>query len=199
MKLLTWTGSCLVVVCALVASSIAKPLPKGRWNALLVKDATWTLPRVSEHSEGAGTALVVKVVEVRSVAGAQVARLEYEVVDGDDDSNSLPAQVAVTKKGVYLFADGTTDAELKRALKKRPMFPAAGSTAKFGSRKDGTYAIIPKDHPEAACYGYQADPNCGSAPCNHWICLDDKGVVAAGDIGENGADYGFRFSASYPE
>jgi hypothetical protein len=192
----------LVVACALVASSIAKPLPKGRWNAVLVKDATWTLP-VTEKNENGPTSLTVKVVEVRSIAGAQVARIDYEViVPGDEecfcDDHSLPAQIAVTKKGVYLFADDATDEQIKKALKKKPMFPAAGSTAKFGARKDGSYAIIPKDHSEAACYGYQADPSCGSAPCDSWICLDDKGVVAAGDFGGNGYSFGFELNASYP-
>jgi hypothetical protein len=193
----------LVVMCVLTAGSVAKPLPKGRWNALLVKDATWTLPVTEKKYDGAPSSLTVKVVDVRTVASAQVARVEYEVVGGGDecmcDYNSLPTQVAVTKKGVYWFADDTTDAQIKRALKKKPTFPAAGATSSYGKRKDGSYAIIPNDHAEAACYGWQADPSCGAAPCDSWVCLDDKGVVAAGDFGENGYDFGFAFSPSYPE
>lgn len=196
-------GSVLVVLFALIATALAKPLPKGRWNPVLVKDATWSLPFAGHRYDDSADSLTMKVADVRAIAGAQVARLSYEMVGGTgdigtDDENSLPGQVAVTKKGVYLFADDASDADIKKALKKKPMFPAAGSTTGFGARKDGSYAMIPKDHPEAVCYGWNADPSCGAAPCDSWLCFDDKGVVAAGQFGPNGAEFGFAFSPGNP-
>jgi hypothetical protein len=196
MKLLTWTGS-LLVVGALVAIAVAKPLPKGRWNAVLVKDASWSLPIASEKYDGSADSLTITVTEVRTVGAAQVARLDYELVGGNgDDECALPRQIAVTKKGVYWFDADVTDAAITKAIRKQPMFPAAGSVAKFGSRKDGSYAELPKDHADAACYGWNADPECGAAPCYSWICLDDKGVVAVGDFGMDGGRFGFAFSPS---
>jgi hypothetical protein len=184
----------LVVVSCLVAISVAKPMPRSRWNALLAKDATWTLPLVDEKEDGSADSLVVEAVEVRDVGGAKVVRLRITAVGGEDDYNFFPEQIAIGKKGVYVLDKDVKDADIVRALKKKPTFAEAGSTAEIYKRKNGTFALIPRKHPEAACYGFGADDrNCGDSPCYSWLCFDDKGVVAAGGVGSNRA-FGFDFN-----
>jgi hypothetical protein len=180
-----------VVLCVFVAISSAKPLPKGRWSAILVEGGKWTLPLATEKDESTPDRLTIEVAEIRTIGDAKVVRMSYETEGGEDDSHDLPDQIAITKKGVYFFAGYTKDDEIARAVKKKPMFADGGKPSKWGKRKDGTWAMVPADHPEAVCYGFGADPSCGAAPCDAWLCLDETGIVAAGDVGI--ATYGFEF------
>lgn len=194
MKLMKAVGTC-VAVCCLVGIALAKPLPKGRWQPLLAKGAKWTLPIVSEKYDESASAFVVEVTGVRKVGAADVVTLSYEAVGSDDDENFLPGQIAITKKGIYPFGEDATDAQIAKAIKKKAAFTDGGPTSEVYKKKNGTFALVPKQHPEAACFGFGAtDATCGASPCYSWICLDDKAVVAVGGVGMNGGTFGFDYS-----
>jgi hypothetical protein len=116
---------------------------------------------------------------VRTLRGAKVARLRWTVEDGQNRralSASLPGQIALGRKGVYLLGERAEPAEIARVLAGKPSY----SDPPKPFRKDDAY--LRKDG-ERFCIGVGTPPGepCPSAPCHAEYCLaPGKGLVSIG-------------------
>jgi hypothetical protein len=144
-----------------VAAKPSKPGPTSVWEPLVASGARFVLvPGGTSTSR-----IVVEAYDARVVAGAKVARLRWVVEDGGTRSpmgNSLPTQIAVTKKGAYLLTERIDDKGVASALKGKPTFadpPRAIENDDGYVRKDG-------DGP-GVCIGIGTPP---PKPCPAGIC-----------------------------
>ena len=181
----------------LVSATFALAGPsKGLWNALLTKGAKWTIQN-KDAGDDAPKSVTVEVVDARKLGAADVVKLEYTFVGGDEQmvgEGYAPQLLAITKKGVYVFEPDATDAAITKALKKKPFFAEPPKVSKFYKRKDGGFVLVPKDAKGAVCFGLGAtDPTCGSAPCYSYLCLDATGIVGVGGT-EDGSSFGVSVS-----
>jgi hypothetical protein len=186
---------------ALAMFSPDRPLPGGLWKPLLKKGTRWTLPRVGD-GEGAKK-LTVRVVEAKKEGAADLIRLQY---DRDDDKDvtcgALPKRFAITASGVYPFGDDATHDDIVTLLKKRPALAEPPRGIRANTRDDGLFLFAPLGRDDLACYGFGAGKpdedgvGCGAAPCCSWICLDGKGVVAAGGTDDSNSGFGIAASIS---
>jgi hypothetical protein len=136
------------------------------WEPLVVANARFVL----HGGEGESARIIVESYDVRTVKGAKVARLRWVVEEGGARSpmgNSLPTQIAVTKKGAWLLTDRLDDKAVGEALRGKPTFtdpPRAGHSDDGYVRKDG----------EAVCVGIGTPPEtpCPAGVCHAEYCLE---------------------------
>jgi hypothetical protein len=194
-----------IAAAALVSASIALAAPaKTVWQPLLAKGTAWTLKRSSEKTDLSAAAMKVTITDVRAVGKAQVAHIDYDCGDDQVCNNALLVrQIAVTAQGVYVLDQDADDAAVAKAVKKPPFAAEPPRPVDPSKRTRGAFALVPKARPGTYCVG-QVDvpvdvPNdvpddgvgCGAAPCAGWLCVDGNGVVGAGDVGADGATFGF--------
>jgi hypothetical protein len=163
-----------ILLLALPAQAAKKPRPSV-W-APLVEDGRRFLLQPEPPGE-LDPSIVVEVHDVRTVRGAKVARLRWTVDDGQSRrpmSASLPAQIAVSKKGAYLLGDRAEEPEIARALAGKPSFadpPRVQRTDDAYVRKDG----------ERFCIGVGRPPGepCPAGVCHAEYCLAPGGGLVS--------------------
>jgi hypothetical protein len=147
------------------------PTSKSFWEPLVTAGGRWHL--ATDDQELRGTYIVVEVYDARAVKGGKVARLRWSVRTGSGTSpmgNSLPTQIALTKKGAFLLSDRLDDAGVEKAIKGKPTYadpPKAFVKDDSYVRKDG----------EDICIGVGTAPGTGKCTdvCHAEFCLG-KGV-----------------------
>jgi hypothetical protein len=100
--------------------AVAAPSATSVWEPLVAPGARFVLV-----DGGASARIVVESYDARVVHGAKVARLRWLVEDGGARSpmgNSLPTQIAVSKKGAWLLTERLDDDAITKALKGKPTF-----------------------------------------------------------------------------
>ncbi len=136
-----------------------KPRATSVWEPLVAANARFVLV----GSEAERTRIVVEAYDVRTIQGARVARLRWVVEDGSARSpmgNSLPTQIAVTRKGAWLLTDRMDDKGVTQALKGKPSFTDPPRPVE----KDDGY--VRKDG-DGVCIGVGSLP---SKPCPAGVC-----------------------------
>jgi hypothetical protein len=149
----------------------APPKSNSYWEPLATAGNRWVFR--PEKESDPPSYIVVDVYDVREVKGAKVARLKWTLFQGASGSpmgNSLPTQIAVTKKGAWLLTDKLDDAGVAKAIKGKPHFadpPKAFKGDDGYVRKDG----------DNVCVGVGTPPGgtCATGVCHAEYCLA-KGV-----------------------
>jgi hypothetical protein len=133
--------------------------PTSVWSPLVTANTRFVL--VGGTNQAAR--IVVEVYDARVVKGVKVARLRWSVEDGGARTpmgNSLPTQIAVSKKGAWILTDRLDDKAVEAALKRSPTFadpPRPSERDDSYVRKDGT----------SVCIGVGTPP---SKPCPGGVC-----------------------------
>jgi len=138
------------------------------WEPLVTAGARFILLGGSGGSAG-GARIVVEAYDARVVKGAKVARLRWVVEENGARSpmgNSLPTQIAVSKKGAWLLTDRLDDKGVTDAMKARPTLADPPRTVENDDgyvRKDG----------ESVCVGVGSPPGkpCPAGVCHAEYCL----------------------------
>jgi hypothetical protein len=114
-------------------AAAAKASAASVWEPLVAPGARFVLLGAPPAASAAalstsvtpGPRIVVESYDVRVVHGAKVARLRWVVEDNGARSpmgNSLPTQIAVTKKGAWLLTERLDDKGVAAALAHKPTF-----------------------------------------------------------------------------
>jgi hypothetical protein len=167
----------------------AKPRPSTSvWEPLVQPSVRYRL--FSEQDRDRFVEL--ETYDVRVVKDARVARLRWSHVNGDARSplgNSLPSQVAVTKRGVWWLTDRADDKQVAEALRRKPDLadPPRPRTDDEGYvRQDG----------DVVCMGVGLPPGTGKCevePCHAEVCFAaGRGPVS---LSGNYAPGGLTFTA----
>jgi hypothetical protein len=147
------------------------------WEPLVTPGARFVLlgapppssPSSLSTSVTPGPRIVVESYDARVVHGAKVARLRWVVEDSGARSpmgNSLPTQIAVSKKGVWLLTDRLDDKGVTAALARKPTYAdpprLVANDDGYVRRDDAT-----SGHADGVCIGIGTPP---PAPCPAGIC-----------------------------
>lgn len=154
----------------------ALPVQKGFGKVLVKPNARWLMMNVI--TKGPKDMLVVETYDVRTIGGADVARLRSTHVTKDgrsDETDQLPfSQVAVTNSGIYLLAASDDDAAVLAALKHEPS--RSDPPREYGPTRQnsGRYLSIERRATGAlVCMGYKPLPDAGECDdtCYGTLCL----------------------------
>jgi hypothetical protein len=162
------------------------PEDGGSWRALVSPRACWTLTNFKGGKANAADTVVIETYDARRVGDGDVAKLRYTraTSEGESDLNGnelLPAQVAVTDKGVYFFDRRADDGAIGQAMKKAPTH-AEPPKPMDPDKKTGWKFLRVKNtpHGEVVCIGQElpkSEAKCGDA-CDGTVCVSAKaGIV----------------------
>jgi hypothetical protein len=180
-----WLGGLLVA--ALVLPAVAKDTPstnKGFWKVLVKPKAKWVLHQTIGDDKKA--TVTVETYDVRTIDGADVARLRWTVVSGDgkykEDAatggSQTPTQVAVTAKGAYFLTADMDDAKVSKALKGKPSRSDPPKAYKGTKKNSGRYLTVSGD---VVCMGEEPLPGAGDCEdvCEGEVCYSaTDGVIS---------------------
>lgn len=163
--------------------SAKPPAPAPRspsvWEPLVLPGARFVLlgapppssPSSLPTTSTPGPRIVVESYDVRVVHGAKVARLRWVVEDNGARSpmgNSLPTQIAVTKRGAWLLTDRLDDKGVTAALARKPTF---ADPPRLVENDDGYVRRSGADggsgEGDGVCIGIGTPP---SKPCPAGVC-----------------------------
>ena len=156
------------------------PPGKGFWKVMVKPNAKWVLhDTIGENKKGT---ITVETYDVRTIDGADVARLRWTYSWGTKDTQDIgstemakPTQVAVTAKGLYLLVAAMDDAAVSKALKGKPSRsdpPKAYAGTKLNK---GRYLTTDDG---LVCLGVGPTPDAGDCPdtCDGRVCWSEDGV-----------------------
>jgi hypothetical protein len=154
---------CVPLVAQAKEKKAPAPSPASVWEPLVMPGARFVL------LGGGNARIVVESYDARVIKGAKVARLRWVVEENGTRSpmgNSLPTQIAVTKKGAFLLTDRMDDKGIAEALRGKPSFtdPPRASEGDDGYvRKDAA----------GVCIGVGTPPGkpCAAGICHAEYCL----------------------------
>ncbi len=164
------------------AVAYSEPPQKGFWKVLVTPGAKWTLVD-SVDAKAKKARILVESYDVRTVAGADVARLRWtriwgpgktEREDYGDSDQGRYTQVAVTAAGLYILSADMDDAKVAEALKRKPSRSDPPKAYKGSKQNSGRYLLIESD--DSICVGYEPLPDAGECPdtCFGEICFSAK-------------------------
>jgi hypothetical protein len=164
-----------------------KPVSKSYWEPLVTSGNSWIL--VPDPQTEPPSQIALTVYDARVVKGVKVARLRWTVSQGATISpmgNSLPTQIALTKKGAYFLTDRLDDAAVTKAVKGKATYtdpPRPVTHDDSYVRKDG----------DNICIGVGTPPGgkCAAGTCHAEYCLAPGiGITSiSGNFTPNAASY----------
>jgi len=171
------------------AATAPPPSDDGFWRVLVRPNARWVL-NDDFSEEGDHDRVIVETYDVRRIGGAEVARLRWthEWGKGKDQRETCGlcastnlTRVAVTSKGLYMLDDNMTDAEIEKALKKRPARSEPPREYQGTKQNEGRYLRRDERAGESlVCMGWEPLPGDGVCDnvCFAELCISPtKGVV----------------------
>lgn len=174
--------ACLVVLGSLTATGHAedrKPAGNtkaGFWKILVKPKATWVLrDTITEDADSKTARIKVETYDVRKVGKADVARLRWTQIHGNDKldiggGTVMPTQVAVTSAGLYLMKASDDDAAIAAVLKHRPHRADPPKAYSGTRRNEGRFLRTGEDY---ICWGEEPVEGDGDCPdvCESEVCI----------------------------
>jgi hypothetical protein len=149
------------------ASSFWEPLVTPGARFVLLGAPPPSSPASLTTSVTPGPRIVVESYDARVVHGAKVARLRWVVEDNGARSpmgNSLPTQIAVTRKGAWLLTERLDDKGVAAALARKPSF---ADPPRLVENDDGYVRRDASGDGNGLCIGIGTPP---AKPCPAGIC-----------------------------
>jgi hypothetical protein len=127
-----------------------------RW-AVLAQPARWVLHGPSDSGEPVPD-LVIETYDIRTVGGAQVARLRWSE-DGQPYPSAPVTQIAVTAAGAFFLDAGADDAAVTAALAGKPSITDPLQPMPASTSADGRYLEVRQE--DVVCIGEGPPPDAG--------------------------------------
>lgn len=167
----------LLALASIASADSPKPSApgKGFWKVLVQPHAKWIL---DEDMPDQHSTLVIETYDVRKVAGADVARLRWTLIDekGErtdvgDSGQGRYTQLAVTPAGLYILWDKQDDAKVAAMLKGKPSRSDPPKPYAGTKKNHGRYLNIQDGR---VCIGEGPEPGAGDCPdtCDGTLCID---------------------------
>lgn len=173
--------ACLVIALTDGVSAGPKKPGKDFWKILVTPNAKWVLHPGGEDAARNDSTIIVETYDVRTVAGAQVARLRW-AYKGSAPNDTLPpsqwrpTQVAVTRQGLYMLDAAMDDAAVTAALKKKPSRSSPPKPYKGTKANGGRYLRV---HGDEVCMGQANISGTCEDVCETEICISATAGVTS--------------------
>jgi hypothetical protein len=178
----------------LPATRPTPPHSSSVWEPLVASGGRWVLyPGAGKNGTRLPGRIEVESYDPRVVKGAKVARLRWTYIENERRSpltSSLPGQLAVTRRGVWILTERADDKQIAEALKHKPDMadpPRPHKDVDGYVRTDGAKVCIGVGTPPGAA------TRCDLGVCHSEYCLLPGVGVAS--VAGNYAPAGVEFSA----
>jgi len=161
----------------------------------MVENGRFVLVELTESEEGEENPrpprrLVLDVFRRPTLGDIRVARLAWSLegpggstpLTAENNAANLPLRVAATTAGLYLLDPEGRAADIRRAVKRRPDYPASPRPVASGTRPDGRYVLEARFKGRAGyCFGEGPPAEAEEAECDDvcdgMICFAEGGAV----------------------